>query len=182
MSIPSFKALAAVMLLTCGLGLVAGTGWLANADAQVKGPKPFKPPTDIPPQVGPEADLKQLKQQLDQLQAQQDELARMKADLEKMIKEKLTRYSASAKTTKWEYDFVVASEMSQSKFVAFLQDRENRGWEFNGTTTLTREGNPTSMWIFRRPAMGMPGTSPKPKYNKLGEDLKPGEDPFAPAK
>lgn|GEM_PF-6490820 len=180
MGIPSFKALAAMMLVVCGVGLVAGTGWLANADAQVNKTKPLGvPPGGAQPQADPEVDLKQLQQQLDQLQAQQDELAKMKADLERLVKQKLAKYSPFAKTAKWEYDFVVASEMSQPKFVALLQDRENHGWEFNGTTTLTRDGKPTSTWIFRRPAKGMPGATPK-NYNKLGGDPRP--DPFAPGK
>ena len=63
----------------------------------------------------------------------------------------------TAKTKKWEYDFVVVSDMTQSKFVAFLQDRENRGWEYNGTTTLTHQGKPTEIWVFRRPAKGAEG-------------------------
>ena len=47
--------------------------------------------------------------------------------------------------------------MTQSKFVAFLQDRENRGWDYNGTTTLTHQGKPTEIWVFRRPAKGAEG-------------------------
>jgi hypothetical protein len=58
----------------------------------------------------------------------------------------------TARTTKWEYDFVVVSDITQAKFVEFLQDRENRGWEFNGTTTMRHDGKPTSIWVFRRPA------------------------------
>src|SRR5581483_3128992 len=60
----------------------------------------------------------------------------------------------SAKTSRWEYDFVVVSDMTQAKFVDFLQDRENRGWEFIGTTTLRHEGKPGPVWVFRRPAKG----------------------------
>jgi hypothetical protein len=58
-----------------------------------------------------------------------------------------------AATTKWEYDFVIVSDMGPTKFVQFLQDRENRGWEFNGQVSIVHDGKPgASAWLFRRPA------------------------------
>jgi hypothetical protein len=46
------------------------------------------------------------------------------------------------------------SELSQAKFLAFLQDRENRGWEYNGTTPVQNEGRAAVVWVFRRPVKG----------------------------
>jgi len=63
--------------------------------------------------------------------------------------------TTTAKTTKWEYDFVAVSDMDQTKFVKVLQDREAAGWEFTGTTPLQRGGKPTNTWVFRRPVKGM---------------------------
>jgi hypothetical protein len=54
--------------------------------------------------------------------------------------------------SKWEYEFVVASEMGTVKAVQLLHDQEAMGWEFNGQVTLQHEGKATQMWMFRRPA------------------------------
>ncbi len=149
MSMTSSKLLA-VVLLTCGLGLSVGTGWIATADAQ-------PPANQLPPKVDPEAEIRRLQAELEKARlAEQDaklvaknELAIAHALL--MAAQKVGEESYVAKTTKWEYDFVVVSDISQTKFVEFLQDRENRGWEFNGTTTFRHDGKPTAIWVFRRP-------------------------------
>jgi hypothetical protein len=151
MSMTSSKLLAAV-LLTCGLGLSVGTGWMATADAQ-------PPANQLPPKVDPEAEVKRLQAELEiaalaaQL-AQQSQDAQLDLSVAQgflMAAQKVGEESFVAKTTKWEYDFVVVSDISQTKFVEFLQDRENRGWEFNGTTTFRHDGKPTAIWVFRRP-------------------------------
>ena len=72
---------------------------------------------------------------------QRDDEALAEALLAQVAQKRNPKETYAAKTTKWEYDFVVVSDMTQSKFVAFLQDRENRGWDYNGTTTLTTGGN-----------------------------------------
>jgi len=166
MSMTSSKLLAAV-LLTCGLGLSVCTGWMATADAQ-------PPANQLPPKVDPEAEVKRLQAELEKARlaaqvAQQSQDAQLElaaqvaqqsqdAQLDLMIAQallaagqKASEESFVAKTTKWEYDFVVVSDISQTKFVEFLQDRENRGWEFNGTTTFRHDGKPTAIWVFRRP-------------------------------
>jgi RNA polymerase sigma factor (sigma-70 family) len=160
MSMTSFKMLAAAVLVTCGLGLGVGKGWVATADAQA--------PAGAKPQKGdPEAEVKRLEVELEkalkagQLKVDDRErellgalevLAAQAAQQKRKVKE--GQEEPSAKTSKWEYDFVVVSDMTQGKFVDFLQDRENRGWEFIGTTTLRNEGKPAPVWVFRRPVKG----------------------------
>jgi len=155
MGATSFKVLVAVALLACGLGLGAGKGWVATADAQAPGQ-----PT--PPKAADAA--------LDPKLLQADLERALGAFDAALLKDRLETYTA--KTTKWEYDFVVVSDITQTKFVEFLQDRENRGWEFNGTTTFRHEGKPTPIWVFRRPAPA--GATPEDllKYHrKLAERL-----------
>jgi RNA polymerase sigma factor (sigma-70 family) len=166
MSMKSMKLLAAAVTLTCGLGL--GTHWLARADAQ---PLPGTQSLD------PAAEIKRLEAELAKArqaaaaQVIASEVAAKAAESEaaavrqrQLLGEVDALLSAAApkpsqetytvKTTRWEYDFVVVSDMGQTKFAAFLQDRENRGWEFNGQTTLQHDGKPTGIWVFRRPAQG----------------------------
>ena len=164
MSMTSFKVLAAAVLLTCGLGLGVGADWVATAGAQ---PAPKQSPT----RSDPAADVKRLQAELEKaLEAlagkkQPDPgLEAMGRYLEAENYAALAAWMAAgqkgkeepytAKTTKWEYDFVEVSDLSQTKFVEFLQDRENRGWEFNGTTTLKNGSRTVSIWMFRRPAKG----------------------------
>lgn len=154
MSICTIKQLAAVVMLTGLLGLGLGTHWTASADAQSVAKEP-------PAMVDPIAEVKRLQAELDRARAASAEAAKQQErhyvdalrsaeDLFK-IHEVKTDEAPTAKTTKWEYDFVVVSDMDQTKFVKFLQDRENRGWEFNGTTPL-KDGEKQQIWIFRRPA------------------------------
>lgn len=164
MSMKSVKLLAAIVTLTCGLGLGVGAGWLGTAAGQTA-PKGAASKSDSPPDS--QAETKRLVAELDRLveaaaQTDRPKDATAQAQQEKLLDdlaallgrpEKAEMYAA--KTKKWEYDFVVVSDMSQAKFVEFLQDRENRGWEYNGQTTLRHDGKPTGIWIFRRPAQGV---------------------------
>jgi RNA polymerase sigma factor (sigma-70 family) len=67
------------------------------------------------------------------------------------LRSRTGKEGAVASTAKWDYDFVVVSDMGPKKFVEFLQDRETRGWEFNGQSTLLHDGKPAGHWVFRRP-------------------------------
>jgi RNA polymerase sigma factor (sigma-70 family) len=162
MNMSSFKVLAAAVLLACGLGLSAGTGWVANAGAQ----SPVQPP---PTKADPQDESKRAIAELLQAQRAAEEAQRAaEAAAQRAqatdIAEELTRLlgaeqngkgqSSAWKTTKWEYDFVVVSDMTPAKFVEFLQDRENRGWEYNGSTPMPHDGKPSAAWVFRRPVKG----------------------------
>jgi hypothetical protein len=77
-----------------------------------------------------------------------------------MVNQRPKGESAVASTTKWEYDFVIVSDMGPTKFVQFLQDRENRGWEFNGQVSIVHDGKPgAAAWMFRRPRQSAPNKS-----------------------
>jgi hypothetical protein len=102
-------------------------------------------------------DPKYLSEALQQYLAQSQRDTAAQVLLAHIAQQRNPKETAAAKTSKWEYDFVAVSDMTQSKFVAFLQDRENRGWEYNGTTTLTHQGKPAEIWVFRRPAKGAEG-------------------------
>lgn len=70
---------------------------------------------------------------------------------------------ATFKTVKNEYDLVVVSNVSQTKFQEFIQDRENRGWVFVGTTPLV---DPKQLvWVFRRPAQVAAATNTNSTIN-----------------
>lgn len=192
MSLKSIKLMAASLVLTGGLVFSWGSGWLGTAEAQVA------PSGSTPKQVvDSDTDAAQLK--LDQarasLAAAQAHLEAQRtagqnntggpnaamADVDKaradvaaalaaLAQQRSALETATVKTTKWEYDLVVVSDMGPSKFAAFLQDRENRGWEFNGQTTLQHDGKPTGMWVFRRPtqstATPKSGTQPATTYSQ----------------
>src|SRR5262249_3524257 len=140
MSMKSVKMLVAAVLLTCGLGLGVGSRWMANADAQQ--PQPKAPAT----KAELEAEIKRLQAELERvrLMAEAEELANALA-------QRRTKEQPTFRTKNWEYDLVEVSDISQKKFAEFLQDRENRGWEYNGTTVLN-SGKPQTAWEFRRPA------------------------------
>ena len=147
MSVSTLKVLAATVLLTCGLGLTVGSGWLATAEAQA----PVKPP---PAKADAEVELKRATAMMAKARAEAEAL-KAKAEKEKRFVEMLVQADANArdeatfKTTKNEYDLVVVSEMDQTRFRKFLQDREDRGWEYCGTTPMA---DPKQLvWVFRRP-------------------------------
>jgi RNA polymerase sigma factor (sigma-70 family) len=158
MSMKSVKLLAATVMVTCGLGLGVGAGWVTTAQGQAPKREPAQ---------DPQAELKRLQAELDALRQQAEKADRQARDAEQAARAQqdlLGDLAAAwgavqkkgetyvAKTAKWEYDFVVVSDLGPKKFVEFLQDRENRGWEYNGQTTLQHDGKPTGVWTFRRPA------------------------------
>lgn len=103
---------------------------------------------------------------LKQARAQQ-EIERQRAEHERAMllaemdllaaAQKTVGETPTARTGKWEYDFVAASDMDQAKFVKLLQDREASGWEFTGATPLLRGGKRTDTWVFRRLTKGAVG-------------------------
>ncbi len=166
MAVHRTKFLAAVVLVAGGLSLGVGSGWLANAGAQ----QPTKP-QDVPPAKEAADDVKRLQADLDRalqkleqqrLEAEQAKKAAqaeldtatsfLSKNLLAQVEDKKRKESAVASTRKWDYDFVLASEMGTTKFVQFLQDREARGWDFVGETTLNHHGKMLPHWVFRRPA------------------------------
>jgi RNA polymerase sigma factor (sigma-70 family) len=164
MNATRFKLLAATVLLGSGLGLGLGTGGLPTAGAE----PPVKSPT-----AKSDADVK-----------------RLQADMEDLITQVLrgqldTKESPTARTKMWDYDFVQVSDLPQTKFVAFLQDRENRGWEFIGSSPMPVNDKPSHIWIFRRPRTGTTslqgfvdsGTVPAPKSPSIPNAKKSGFDP-----
>lgn len=148
MSMKSIKVLAATVMV-CGLGI--GTSWLATAEAQVL-PGKSAPAKNSPPATpDPNAEIKRLRDELDQALQRAAE-ADWRNQVGQGLKVTVKDEPYTAKTTKWEYDFVAVSGMDQTMFVNFLQDRENRGWEYNGMTSQKDGKQFVNVWIFRRPA------------------------------
>jgi RNA polymerase sigma factor (sigma-70 family) len=125
----TFKLLAAGILLASGLGLGLGTGGLSTAEAQQPG---------LPP--GSKVEVRDYEFKPD-----------LAAEYARVLGLPTKDEAPTARTKKWDYDFVEVSDLSQTKFVAFLQDREDRGWEFIGSTPMPVNGHPSNVWIFRRP-------------------------------
>jgi RNA polymerase sigma factor (sigma-70 family) len=202
MSAFSFKLLAAGVLVACGLGVGVGSNWVSTADAQTPGKAP---PSKSDPRAEVKRlqdDLDKTRLEAERIQkALQDhagnrtaqdllDAARQKAfveweqaDLTRAIDFLVTQQrdpkeTYTAKTTKWEYDFVEVSDMDQTKFMKFLQDRENRGWEYNGTTTLKDDGRKQDIWVFRRPAGGAADSwSNSRMLNRYFDNLAPSRTP-----
>jgi RNA polymerase sigma factor (sigma-70 family) len=181
MSVHKVKLLAAGVLAAVGLAATSGAGLVATAEAQQLGaPRPAEAaPADRVKQL--EAELQRAraeaaKAEADAAKAEAD--ARMKAkafEAKKKADEELAKFAEKAekeKTTKapkdepakagkesatatkrWEYDFVAVSEMPKAKFVKFLQEKEDKGWEFIGTTPLSDD----PVWVFRKPKGGQYG-------------------------
>ena len=152
MTIHRTKLIAAAVLLTGGLGSIVGSGYLAEAAAQAK-PKP-----------GADAAAKQVEDATRQLEAAKKALAALQQQADEAnVQKKLTaellaqaqdKRAQNKTASKWEYDFVLASGMGTTKFVAFLNDREGRGWEFVSEVTLQHDGKDAPHWVFRKPAGG----------------------------
>ncbi len=162
MSTTSVKVLAATVLLTCGLGLTIGSGWMATAEAQ----PPTQPPTKLQTKTDADAEVKRAVAELDQARARAEiagktvEAADAKAFADRLIAdfqqrevETLDKSKPLAfKTEKWEYELVeMAAAFDAGKFAAFLQHREKSQWEFLGSTVLGPNGG-HAHWLFRRPA------------------------------
>jgi RNA polymerase sigma factor (sigma-70 family) len=180
MSVKSVKLLAVAVFVSCGLGLCMTKSWVATADAQGVPKKAKANPEDEIKRLQAELDAAQraaevakqrdiAKQLVEMLAQQQDEAYGRTAveAIEALAAQRGKPEQASAKTSKWEYDFVLVSEMGMSEFVKFLQDRENRGWEYNGLTKYRHDGKLADIWVFRRPAKGAApgyGTSEYGRY------------------
>ena len=85
-------------------------------------------------------------------------------------KPKENKYTDLKSASRWEYDFVLASEMGTAKFVGFLNDREARGWEFVGEVTLQHQGKDGPYWLFRR-AAGAAKAAASNAYRRSVEEL-----------
>lgn len=159
MSVNKVKLLAAGVLAACGVAISGGAGWVASAGAQ----------TATPAKASPVDRVKQLEAELERARA---DAARADADAQRAKAEAarveaLSKYKKAvdvaneqskekekptASTKKWDFDLVVVSDMGQTKFVKFLQEREDRGWEFIGTTPMKDPDQ--TVWVFRRPKGG----------------------------
>jgi hypothetical protein len=165
---------------------------MATADAQGTAPPLKAKPEDEVKRLQAELDAARkaaedaqqrndIAKQLAEMLTQQDAEAHRLAVIEALAAAKLKAKpeQASAKTSKWEYDFVAVSEMGMTEFVKFLQDRENRGWEYNGLTKYRHEGKLADIWVFRRPAKGTATGALLDNYLKK-PGLPPGTTSFAP--
>ena len=160
MSLKPVKLLAAAVVLTCGLGLSVGTGWVTNAEAQSPGGGSSGASSKPMPDANDE--LKQLKANLEKAIAA-EQAARQELRLHLKVTRALDKPDLRIpdfRTTWWEYDLVdMSTTFDKAKFVTELQVRESDGWEFLGSTTLGKSGG-VSQWLFRRPVKGsVSGTS-----------------------
>ncbi len=156
MSMTSVKMLAATVLLTCGLGLSVGTGWLATADAQ----------TAIPTKAAPtkkdaEAELKQVptdrkvwvwtQAAVRSKEAELNEASDLFQQVAEAVSREEWKKPFTFKTAKWEYELAeMNATFDAAQFATFLQARESQHWEFLGSTTLGSSGG-VFQWLFRRP-------------------------------
>ena len=154
MSLKPVKLLAAAVILTCGLGLSVGTGWVTNAEAQTGsgGAAPAKPKA-----ADPEAEVKLLQAELERTREVAERHAKLANALNDRLKSELVTDKPTApafNTAKWEYDNIeMAATFDKTNFAAYLQEREAKGWEFLGSITLGKSGG-VFYWLFRRPVKG----------------------------
>lgn len=141
MNVSKIKLLAATVLATFGLGIVGGTGWFAHAQTQSKDQPEVKPTAKAEP-----AQAKQLGVEL-QLEPVLRDANRHAVEVFFDVGARGPTFS----TKKWQYDLVEVSDMNVTKFNKFLQEREDNGWEYHGTTRLTETTAP-HCWVFRKPA------------------------------
>jgi RNA polymerase sigma factor (sigma-70 family) len=155
MSTKSMKLLATALLAACGLGLGVGSGWLGIAEAQ-HAPKQVQPADAVEKAVITAAD--------------RDDLLTLQSALLAVAQQQhQQRETYTGKTAKWEYDLVEVSDMGTTKFIEFLEDRETRGWEFNGQTTLRRDGKASAVWVFRRPPQAVAASSQMQRNTMFGD-------------
>jgi RNA polymerase sigma factor (sigma-70 family) len=140
MSLNKVKILAAGLCIVCGLGL-GGVRWLSMADAQ---------DTSRSSPAQGQADYETQRPSNPAPSSVNDWPTRM-FEASEQIQGSQREEAIVGNTARWEYDFVLASEMGTTKFVQFLKERESRGWEFNGEATLQHEGRAAAHWVFRRP-------------------------------
>ena len=159
MSMTSVKMLAATVLLTCGMGLSVGTGWLATADAQTA-----IPTKAAPTKANAEDVVKQRQAELEKArQIVLDFEAKPQSMIEFLLEEttlvaKLSN-PITFKTAKWEYQLAeMNATFDAVAFATFLQARESEHWEFLGSTNLGPNGG-VSEWLFRRPVNTQAGLS-----------------------
>lgn len=141
MNVSKIKLLAATVLATFGLGVVGGTGWFAHAQTQSNDKASGKPTAKAEP-----AQAKQLGVEF------QQQLSFTDSDVNGVrlfFDAKLA--GPTFATKKWQYDLVEVSDMNVTKFNKFLQEREDNGWEFLGSTKLSQSDVP-NVWVFRKPA------------------------------
>lgn len=183
MSVHKVKLLAAGVLAAVGLAATSGAGLVSTAEAQSAPAAKAgqSSPADRVKEL--EAELQKARADAAKAEADKAraaaELARAdalkkasdakrKADeelakMEEKVKEKAAKApkeepakpakESATSTKKWEYDFVKAKEMSPTKFVQYLQEREDKGWEFIGTTPMSDD----PMWVFRKSKGGVYG-------------------------
>ncbi len=175
MSINKVKLLAAGVLAACGLAVSGGAGWVASAGAQsALAPAKAQNPADRVKQL--EAELQRAKAEAEQAAAAaakaeaearlrakvaeakakaDEELAKVYGEKEKTKAPKIAD-DATNTTRANDYLFVVVSPMDQTKFMAFLQKQEDKGWVFSGTTPM--EDPKSLVWVFRRAKGGVSGS------------------------
>lgn len=156
MSVHQVKLLAAGLLLACGLGLTAGSGWLSTAGAQYVPPGMPQSPAERVKQL--EAELAKAKQEAADAAKRVDLIRHYEAvydDMSARQTEKSPRAGvkiaadATNATTRNDYQFVAVSDMDQTRFMDFLQRQEDKGWVYCGTTPMVDPK--TLLWVFRRP-------------------------------
>jgi hypothetical protein len=89
-----------------------------------------------------------------QLEAQLDRAKRDLEDQRAADRRTAAGEVARLATTRWQYAFVRVRDLDAEAFVQLLQEREGRGWEYNGQTTLKKE----AVWLFRRAASPVPAS------------------------
>lgn len=140
MNVSKIKLLAATVLATFGLGVIGGTGWFAHAQTQSKERTEGKPTAKAeqaqPKPLGVELHFNPVLQEAHRL------------GLEVVFDS--GNPGPTFATKKWQYDLVEVSDMNVTKFNNFLQEREDNGWEFLGSTKLSQSNVP-NVWVFRKP-------------------------------
>jgi hypothetical protein len=153
------------LFVVCGLGVGGRVGWLARAEAQ-SAPQAKSSTQDKIKQL--EDEIARLKQEI----ARAERPVRVAPALppvpappavsvrplqptppvppQPRAATPVVREVVIDRAAGSEYDYVLASEMTTSKFTAFLRDREAKGWEYKGEATLQHEGKAAPHWVFRK--------------------------------